>query len=138
MFWERSMTWTTERDPTHTGTERALARLVSAHHWIAVCIESERVFAHVIHVVNVSLPLLSFRVAHTTRRSLSTRISRMVAEQWLLQVDPQQCGMHMQNTTSAATMGFQRKPPDQTMLVTVTTDNLVENMISLKHEVAQT
>ena len=137
MVWERSTPWITERDTAQTETERVLARLVTAHPWTAVCIKSKRVFAHVIHVLNVSYPLSS-RVARTTRRSLSTRTSRMVTEHWLLQVDPRQYGLHIQSTTSAATMGVKRKPPDQTMLVMVTADNLVENMISLKHEVAQT
>ena len=135
MVWERSTPWLTERQ---TETERVLTRLVTAHPWIAVCIKSRRVFAHVNHALNVSHPLLSSRVARTTRRSLSTRASRMVAELWLLQVDPRQCGLHIQSTTSAATVGVKRKPPDQTMLVMVATDNLVDNIISLKHEVAQT
>ena len=68
--------WTTERDTTQTETECVLTRLVTAHPWIAVCIKRKRVFAHVIHVLNVSHPLLSSRVARTTRRSLSTRTSR--------------------------------------------------------------
>ena len=96
------------------------------------------VFAHVIHVLNVSHPVLSSRVARTTRRSLNTRTSRMVAKLWLLQVDPRQYGLHVQSTTSAAKMGVKQKPPDQTMLFMVRTNNLVENMISLKHDVAQT
>ena len=77
---ERSTTWITERDTAQTETERILTRLVTAHSWIAVCIKSKRVFAHVIHVLTLSHPVLSSRVAHTTRRSLSTRSSRMVAE----------------------------------------------------------
>ena len=77
---ERSTTWITEGDTAQTETERILTRLVTAHSWIAVCIKSKKVFAHVIHVLTLSHPVLSSRVAHTTRRSLSTRTSRMVAE----------------------------------------------------------
>ena len=54
VVWERSTPWITERDTTQTETERTLARLVTAHPWIAVCIKSTRVFACVIHVLNVS------------------------------------------------------------------------------------
>ena len=64
----------------HRQIERVLTRLVTAHPWIAVCIKSKRVFAQVIHVLNVSHPLLSSRVARTTHRSLGTRTSRMVVE----------------------------------------------------------
>ena len=73
---ERSTTWITERDTAQTETERILTRLVKAHSWIAVCIKSKRVFAHVIHVLTLSHPVFPSRVAHTTRRSLSTRTSR--------------------------------------------------------------
>ena len=76
---ERSTTWITEGDTAQTETERILTRLVTAHSWIAVCIKSKSVFAHVIHVLTLSHPVLSSRVAHTTRRSLSTRTSRMFA-----------------------------------------------------------
>ena len=124
MIWERSTPWITERDTAQTETERVLTRLVTAHSWIAVCVKSKRVFAHVIHVLNVSHSLFSSRVARTTRRLHSTRTSRMVAELWLLHVDPRQCGLHIQSTTSAATEGVKREPPDHTMLVMVTTDNL--------------
>ena len=76
LVWERSTPWITERDTAQTETERVLARLVTAHPWIAVCIKSKRVFAYVIHVLNVLHPLLSSRVARTTRPSFSTRTSR--------------------------------------------------------------
>ena len=91
----------------------------------------------VIHVLNVSHPVLSSRVARTTRRSLSTRTSRMVAELWLLQVDPQQSA-HTKVPRQPPQWVVKRKPHDRTMWVMVTTDNLVENMTRLKHEVAQT
>ena len=63
------------------------------------------------HVWNVSHPLLSSRVARTTCRSLSTRTSRMVTQLWLLQVDPRKYDLHMQSTTSAATMGSNGNRP---------------------------
>ena len=109
-----------------------LTRLVTGHPWIAVCVKSKTVFAYVIHVLNVSHLVLSSRVARTSRISFSTRTSRMVAEHWFVQVDPRHYDLHLQSTTSAATMGVKRKPPDQTVMVMVTTDNVVENMISLK------
>ena len=76
---ERSTTWITERDTAQTETERILTRLVTAHSLIAVCIRSKRVFAHVIHVLTLSHPVLSSRVIHTTRGSLSTRTSRRMS-----------------------------------------------------------
>ena len=79
-YGKRSTTWITEGDTAQTETERILTRLVTAHSWIAVCIKRKRVFAHVIHVLTLSHPVSSSRVAHAIRRSLSTRTSRMVAE----------------------------------------------------------
>ena len=75
MIWERSTPWITERDTAQTETERVLSTLVTAHPWIAVCIKSKRMFTHVIHVLNMSHPVWSSRVARTTRRSFSTRTS---------------------------------------------------------------
>ena len=65
---------------TKHATDDGITRLVTAHPWIAVCITSKRVFAHVIHVLNVSHIVLCSRGARTSRRPLSTRTSRTVAE----------------------------------------------------------
>ena len=60
-----------------TETERVLTRLVTAHPWPSVS-RAKRVFVHAMHVLNVSHPVLSSRVARTTRRSLATRTSRIL------------------------------------------------------------